>query len=222
MTDDIRNHLIDIIVANSKHGQPFVLAINGIDGSGKTFLCDQLEDQLNQKSYDVCRLSVDNFHNPKSIRYQHENQAEAYFLDSINFELFKQKALIPIYESSGFPKKIQVKGHNLETDQEEIVFQEISKNTVILAEGVFLFKADLLPYYDLKIFLDVAFDTIIERVKVRDLKTLKTEDAIVKRYLEKYIPGQQLYFDEAGPLEIADIVIDNNDYSSPSIIKKRS
>ena len=222
MIDNIRNHLIDIIVANSKQGKPFVLAVNGIDGSGKTFLCDQLEAELNQKSYDVCRLSVDNFHNPKSIRYQRENQAEAYFFDSINFELFKQKALIPISEPTGFPKKIQVKSHNLETDQEEIALQEISKDTIILAEGVFLFKADLLPYYDMKIFLDVAFETIIERVKRRDLKTLKTEDAIVKRYLEKYIPGQQFYFDEAGPLEIADIVIDNNDYSSPSITKKRS
>lgn len=220
MINNIANSLIDVIVANKRQEKPFILAVNGMDGSGKTVLCNHLEKQFSQQGYDVCRLSVDNFHNPKSVRYQRENQAEAYYFDSINFECFKKKALIPISGASDFPAKVQIKSHDLETDQEDIVFQDICKNTVILAEGVFLFKADLLPFYDLKIFLDVGFDTIIERVKVRDLKILGTEDAIVKKYLEKYIPGQQLYFDEVKPLETAEIVIDNNDYTSPLIIKK--
>ena len=89
----------------------------------------------------------------------------------------------------------------------------------MLIEGVFLFKQEIMPYLDYKIYLDVSFETILERVKLRDKLVLGSEEEIIKKYQEKYIPGQKLYFKECNPKIHSDIVINNNYYSNPKIIE---
>jgi hypothetical protein len=41
------------------------------------------------------------------------------------------------------------------------------------------------------------------------------QDEIIKRYREKYIPGQKLYLESVHPQSLADMVIDNNDFTQP-------
>ena len=43
------------------------------------------------------------------------------------------------------------------------------------------------------------------------------EKEILKRYQERYIPGQKIYFELEKPKAKADIIIDNNDFANPLI-----
>ena len=72
----------------------------------------------------------------------------------------------------------------------------------------------------MRIFLDVPFETTIERVKqrVKDQEYLGSGN-IVKKYKTRYIPGQKIYFKKAEPKKKADIIIDNTDYTNPLIVK---
>jgi uridine kinase len=40
-----------------------------------------------------------------------------------------------------------------------------------------------------------------------------------RRYEQRYIPGQRLYFTECLPRERADVVVNNDDPQNPSIVK---
>ncbi len=78
----------------------------------------------------------------------------------------------------------------------------------------------MLNYWDLRIFLDVDFEHTVARAVKRDGWYLGSEQETTAIYNERYVPGQTLYFQEANPKEVADIVVDNNDFQNPIIKKK--
>ena len=71
-------------------------------------------------------------------------------------------------------------------------------------------------YLDFKIFLVVNNSTALERAKSRD----KYIENVENRYLSKYFAGQKIYFDEVDPFTVADIIINNDDFNNPKIIKQ--
>lgn len=90
-------------------------------------------------------------------------------------------------------------------------------------EGVFLFRPELVKYWDLKIFLDVSFEENVQRAISRNIEKehLGSEVIIRSKYEKRYIPGQKLYFMDAHPKEIADIVINNNNYNNPMVVSDK-
>ena len=219
--DELYGSLIKQILGRKKEDQPLIIGVNGIDGSGKTFLSNILSKKLEYYGFSICILSVDNFHYPKKYRYKNSpSNAISYYKNSINFNALIKGSLLPISSARKYPIKCQIKSLNLEFDQEDIQFQTIYENTIVLVEGVFLFQPEILPFLEFKIFVDAHFDTILERVIIRDKKTLGSEENIRKKYLQKYIPGQKLYLKEVAPQKLADVVIDNNDYKNPILISK--
>jgi uridine kinase len=46
------------------------VAIDGVDGAGKTHLADELAALLQELGRTTIRASVDGFHNPQAVRYQ--------------------------------------------------------------------------------------------------------------------------------------------------------
>jgi uridine kinase len=214
--------LVDVIVARQSPGRAVIVGINGVDGSGKTMLATQLTLRLERAGYSVCRVSVDAFHHPKAYRYRRGQQSpEAYYRDAINYEAFADKALRPVFDARTFPVECQTTLLDLTQDREDARFQTVDENTVVLAEGVFIFRPEIRPLLHLAIFLDARFETILERVKTRDLETLGSEERILERYTRKYIPGQQLYLDEVQPATLADIVVDNNDFDNPTMLARK-
>ncbi len=159
-------NLAELICSKKKANEPIIVGVNGIDGSGKTVLCDQLSTQLERLGFPVCSLSIDNFHNPEKYRYQRgELSPEAYYQDSFNYEAFIQTALKPVHEAYDFPVQCQTKIWDLDSEQKDVHFSMISKETILLTEGVFLFRPEIHRYLHLSIFVDADFDTILERVK---------------------------------------------------------
>lgn len=104
----------------------------------------------------------------------------------------------------------------LDLDSDQYTFKRryvVSRETIVILEGIFIFRKDLLKYLDLKIFLDVSFACSVKRALDRDqhLPAGQTE----QRYAEKYHHGQRLYRDLEDPKRAADIIINNDDYLNP-------
>jgi len=91
----------------------------------------------------------------------------------------------------------------------------VTADTIVVVEGVFLFQPKLLPYFDFKVYLHIDEDECLQRVTKRDGYLFGDSAAIISRYQQKYLPGQALYIKECSALNIADLVIDNNDYNRP-------
>jgi uridine kinase len=73
----------------------------------------------------------------------------------------------------------------------------------------------LAPYIDYKVFLDIPMKESRRRAALRDVPVFGEE--ILRGYDEKYLPVQTGYLDEYPPIDVADMIIDNNNWEYPVI-----
>ncbi|KKQ35472.1 MAG: hypothetical protein US52_C0024G0006 [candidate division WS6 bacterium GW2011_GWA2_37_6] len=199
---------------------PIRIGVDGVDGSGKKFFADAFAQYLQRLNRSIIRSTIDTFHNPKKIRYQQgENSPKGYYEDSFNIDGLIENLLYPLGPKGSLKYKTLI--FNYKTDSQiDVPFEIAQEDSILIFDGIFLFTPRLNPFWDMRIFLDVPFETTIERVKqrVKDQEYLGSGN-IVKKYKTRYIPGQKIYFKKAEPKKKADIIIDNTDYTNPLIVK---
>ncbi len=208
--------ILEEISGRKNEGRPFVVGISGIDTSGKTDFAKSFKRFLTSKNYRVQMILLDDFHNPKKIRYSGRDEIDSYYNKSFNLALIINRLLGPISRGKDF--SIKLKLLNLYTDRIEAERKySISRETVVIFEGVFLFRKELSPYINYKVFLEIPFRESMNRAKSRDNKIFGNK--ILKKYRSKYIPAQKIYLGLYPPCRIADMVIDNLNWEFP-VIKK--
>lgn len=197
--------------------ESFLIGINGIDGSGKTEFTKALKVFLEAKGFVVHVVHVDDFHFEKAKRYQgRENPGELFYYESFNFDKLRNEVLIPLTRDGKLEKRLKLL--DLESDTYSLVRDyNIQAGQVVIVEGVFLFRLDLVDYFNLRVFLTVSEEESIKRALNRDKHLSQNE--IPQRYREKYLAGQRIYFKEDDPLSNVDLLVDNNDYESPTILE---
>jgi uridine kinase len=90
---------------------------------------------------------------------------------------------------------------------------------VVIIDGVFLLRPDLRTYWDYVIWLDIDWDTMIERAAGRDIAWVGSRDSVVERYRSFWIPIHELYEREMTPRDFADVIVDNRDPETPFVMK---
>ena len=196
---------------------PVRVAIDGVDGVGKTKLTDELADNLSACGRQVIRASVDGFHNPRSVRYRlGRNSPEGYFRDSFNYPALTTLLLAPLGPDGA--RRYRRAVFNYRTDFEVATpFETAAKDAILLFDGVFLHRPELLSYWELSIFLDAPFEVTIPRAAVRDGSSSDVSAPENRRYVE----GQRLYVQTCEPKRAATIVINNENLSSPEVVMVR-
>jgi uridine kinase len=203
-----------------KADKAVLIAFDGVDTAGKTFMADMVHEAMRKRGlFSPIRVSIDKFHNPRYIRIQRgELSPEGFFYDSFNYKHIRENVIEPVKEEKDtiIPAAYDYKS---ETECEETRVT-ITGDTVILFDGIFMNRDELFEYWDVSIFLEVSFDTVMERAITRDSDYFGSEEIVRERYAKRYIPGEKLYLEKCEPHKRADIVIDNNDYRNPVIVKK--
>lgn len=199
---------------------PILVAINGKDGSGKTMMANILAEFSSSKtSREIIRISVDDFMNSRAIRYTPaESAGRGCYEYTFNFDGFIDNVLKPLQTDGSWEYRTKIFDHA--TDSESLSpIKNADKNAIVIIDGVFLYKQDLVGYWDLKILLDTDDETVIERGARRDTARLGSYEVARQKYIDRYIASQTIYYNEESPQERADIIIDNNDIESPFITK---
>lgn len=192
-----------------------VVAINGVDAAGKTTFTTKLATKLKKKGYKVVIINLDDFLNERKVRYKDKNEFKSYINYAFNLKKLENELLKPLKENMSVEALVRVL--DLENDKFLTKEYKIEKESIVLVEGVLLFRPPIVKYFDLKIFIDITNQEVIRRAVLRDGYLFK--DKIEERYNQKYIPIQEWYKDKYRPSQISDIIIDNEDYNNP-IIKK--
>ena len=183
--------LSEHIIARKRDGRPLKVGIDGRCAAGKTMLADELGQVLGAKGFDVLRPSVDGFHHPRERRYrQGEYSARGYYEDAYDYDAVVRALLRPV-----------------------------SGNTILLFEGIFVFRALINRYWDFRILVDVDANTSVARSLVRDAGVIGTADVVQRKLEVRYEPAWQMYVGEEDPESKADVVIDNRKTDSPLILK---
>ena len=205
-------------ILNIKKDAPIIVAVNGKDGSGKTMMANILANFISSKtSRKIIRISLDDFMNSRAIRYTpSESAGQGCYDYTFNFDGFIDNVLKPLQVngSMGYRTKI----FDYATNSESISpVKKAAKDAIVIIDGVFLYKQDLVYYRDLKILLDTDDKIVIERGAQRDIERLGSYEAARQKYIDRYIASQTIYYSEESPQKRADIIIDNNDIESPFI-----
>lgn len=200
-----------------KKEKPILIAINGIEGTGKTLFTKKLTNYLKFEKVPAIQVSIDGFHFNKEARYkQGRDSAIGYYEDSYNEKAFVQKVLLSSQEEI---PKYTIAIHDIATDEYlELEPIKIEKNTILITDGAYLFKPNYRDHWDLKIYLKTSFEIAMRRGVERDKNILGGFESTKVMYKKRYHKSSQIYLLKNKPEEIADIIIDNSDFKDLKII----
>jgi hypothetical protein len=73
-------------VVGAHRGRRIKVAVDGVDGAGKSVLADELAERISALGRCVVRASVDGFHRPRAERYRPgRTSPEGYYRDSYDY-----------------------------------------------------------------------------------------------------------------------------------------
>jgi uridine kinase len=193
------------------------VAIDGVDGAGKTALADALAPLVAAKGRTVIRASVDDFPHPRKLRYARGRYSpDGFYLDSYDYDSFRRLLLEPL--SPGGSGRFATRRFDLDNGRPfDLEWRQAPPAAALIVDGIFLHRPELRPCWDLSILLKVDFDVSLPRGAARG----ESFDAIDPNSLphQRYVGGQRRYLAECVPEQQADIVIDYNDLEVPRILK---
>jgi uridine kinase len=194
---------------------PLRVAVDGIDAAGKTTLANELTDLLQSMARTVIRSSIDNFHNPRNMRYQRGSDSpQGYYLDAFDYAGLQAALFQPL--GPGGNRCYRTANFDFKTDHPvEITEKTAGLKDILLFDGVFLLRPELSSAWDFSIFVDVIFETALQRALRRDSPLFGSPQAVLDRYQKRYLPAQHHYLKTCSPKDRADVVIDNNDPEQP-------
>jgi uridine kinase len=191
-------------------GRRVRVAVDGVDGAGKSWFADDLARVLTGRGHAVQRLSIDDFLAPEVVRYARGRRSpEGYWLDSHDQPRFVRAVTAGPGSGSS-----AAAGANSGADSDS----DRKSPAVVVVDGIFLLRDELVDLWDLTVFLDVPFDVAFGRMARRDGRSA---DPAAKENV-RYSEGQKLYLAACDPASRAHLVVDNTDFTVPSLVRRPS
>jgi uridine kinase len=195
-----------ILDLRSKLGRRVAVGISGPDCAGKSTLAAALAAELDARRTPVLVVSGDEFTRPTGERYAERDQGLGYYRDSFDYRgLFDE--LLPALRG-GTDGDLVLRVSDWERDGWRNETFALERDTVLIAEGCFLFAGRGRGAFDLAVWIDLPLERVVERAltRPRDLERMGGPDGVRKRYADRYLPGQRLHLAQDEPARHADVV----------------
>jgi uridine kinase len=202
---------------------PVRVAIDRCSAAGKTTLADELADILRRRTErEIIRVGIDYFKRAVELRTAYPvDSPEGYYLDTWDNEAIRSRLLVPLGPAGDRRYVTGVMSPNAQAALDSPILTATT-DAVLLADGAFLQRPELIDHWDLRVYVDVTFDEVIRRGRARDQAWMSSAAAAEHRYRTKYIPGERLYIAQVHPKREADLVVNNEAPNNPTITHPRS
>jgi uridine kinase len=169
-----------------------LVAIDGVDGAGKTTFADRLAPRLDRP---VVRASEDDFLNPAAVRHRRGRESpEGFFRDSYDLAALERLLLDPFAAGGPFRRR----AFDVLADAPVVSADEHAPpGALLLLDGLFLQRDELCGRWDLSILLDVPEEVAAARLLEREGKPTR----------DRYVLGNRLYFEACDPRSRASLVL---------------
>lgn len=206
--------------ARRGHAGRLVLAVDGVDGAGKTVFADGWADVFAEDGMAVYRASVDDFHRPRTERYARgRTSPEGFYLDSYDDATLRRVLLDPFRDGAhtGGSTGFQLAAFDVRRDV-PVTTQWVTgpRDAVLIVDGIFLHRPELRAVWDWSVWLEVPFEKSYARMALRDGCDPDPAASSNRRHYE----GQRLYLREANPAAAASAVVDNSDLQHPTLMSE--
>ncbi len=212
--DQMLSHLAEA-VGSVTIAHPIRVAVDGPPGAGKTTLADELAVVLRAQGREVIRATIEGFLLARARRYRRgEYSPEGCYFDPHDYDALNRVLLDRL--GSGGDRRYQQAIYDRDTDATlSLPRRSAPVDAILIFDGVFLLRPELIARWDLRIFVAASFDTTVDRALIRERGTCSAAE-IERRWSTRYIPSQQLFFAAARPTDHADIVVHNDELQQPA------
>jgi len=166
-----------------------ILAIDGLDGSGKSRFASALSDVLNAAGHPTSLVRVDDFRR------------------ALDFEGLEPAAETALYYDRYF---------DFAALAESVSGRAAGAITIV--EGVMPLRASL-PAGAWLIVLEVSPEEARRRIQLRDQAKGRSPEEVARRIDRRYFPAHARYRRENDPVGRAHAVIDNEDWRHPRLVR---
>lgn len=195
-------------------GQRAVVAIDGVDGAGKTRLARELVALApHVAGREVRNVSIDGFHHPRARRHARGTGPQTFYQDSYDYEAFRARVLRPFRAGLDYVPAV----HDVETDQAVSPAPvTASDDALLLVDGIFLRRPELAAEWDATLLVLVPLHVSVPRGNARFPD--RTADDPAHEANARYVGGQQLYLQQAR-LHPPTWILDNTDLQRPALLQ---
>lgn len=184
-----------------------LVALTGIDGCGKGFVSRQLADVLCATEVHAIIVNIDGWLDLPQVRFSRVDPAAHFYANAIRFDALFSQLVRPLRDGRGIRLEADF-AEETATPYRRHVY-EFADVEVILLEGIYLLKRELVGDYDLSAWIDCSYETALERAIARAQEGLSPEDT-VRAYRTIYFPAQELHARRDEPRMAATVVLNND------------
>lgn len=199
-----------------------VVGIEGQGCSGKSTLSKDIMTLLIKEGYKADIISIDDFCNRREIRYSGGLESyKQHYYKNFDYEKFEREILKQVKENG----KLEFHNNVLDVLQDTYTKRidiSLDSKSILIIEGIFIFRNEFKKYFDYKIMLLIDQDEQLKRALRRDLLKNGNLEKVINKYNERYIPAYEFYKGIDNPYEFVDLVINNNNINAPYIMHEIS
>jgi uridine kinase len=203
--------------ANTPESRSLLVGVSGIDGCGKGYLAMQLQAHLALHGVIPTILNVDGWLNLPHKRFNKDALAVNFYKNAIRLDQFFSQLVLPLRDRRSV---------HLVADFVEETASDYRKHSydykdvsVVLVEGIFLFKPQYRKYFDLAIWVDCSFPTALARAIDRAQEGLSPANTIAA-YETIYFPAQRIHLAQDKPRENADLIFENETCTNRRVLNR--
>jgi uridine kinase len=191
-----------------------LIAVDGIDGSGKSVFADRLAAAAAEVGIGAVVVSIDDFRRPVDWRQPERSEADIYYDEYFDLPLLDRCLLA--FEEGAPSVQIPI----FDPASERFAGQRtIFYGAAVLAivEGVFTLRVSALSARASLVHLRTSFPEARRRIVVRDTARGRSIADVRHRIAARYFPCQERYHRDLDPAGRADVIVDNEKLDSPRV-----
>jgi uridine kinase len=192
--------------------ESMLVAVSGIDGSGKGYVTERIIACIQRKSLHAVTANVDGWLNFPSLnfpsrRFHKERPEEHFYRHAIRFDDMFEQLILPLKRQRSIRVEADLAEETATVYHRHVYdFRDVD---VIVLEGIYLLKRAFRRYYNLALWVNCSFETALIRALRREQEGLSPNETI-EAYQTLYFPAQYIHFALDDPRSTADAILDND------------
>jgi len=199
--------LIKILSEKKAEKTPLMVALSGIDGSGKGCIGSRLHTALRKSGVNSYLIGIDGWLELPENRFNKLKPAEHFYNHGFRFDEMFTNLINPLRRAGSIDL---FANHADPGNSNEYVphHYQIKNAEVVFIEGIFLFQQQF--DFDYRIWIECSFETAFRRSLLRNQEGLSPEE-LHHDYDTIYFAAQRLHFEKDNPQKMADYIFNNED-----------
>ena len=202
------DNLVNIVInqqSKISDNKSLLVAVTGIDGSGKGYVTEKLVTALNKQTINTVSINLDAWHTLPSHRFDSERSPSHFYANAFDFDSLFEQLIFPLQKQREINLTTVLSGI---LGIPKIYNYQFTNVDVIILEGILLLKRSFQHFYDLKIWIECSWETALARAIKRNQEGISLEE-LIQDYQNLYFPVQRLHLQLDDPQANADYIYVN-------------